>query len=196
MAITPEALHRVGIQLSPDEFEALVLEAVEQVGATGPATAPLREFTNAEASALAEGGFSLDSVDPGPDDPLARTTAEYAALLATSLSAPEVSRALGVDSSRVRQRLAERTLYGIKLRGGWRLPAFQFEGQGLLPGIDQVLPHLDPELHPVAVYRWFATPNPDLVIDEGDNGERIVSPRDWLHTGRDPSVVAEIAAEL
>ena len=196
MAITPEALHRVGIQLAPDEFEALVLEAVEQVGGTGPVADPLRELTDAEGSALAGGGFSLDSMDPGLDDPLARTTAEYAALLATSLSAPEVSRALGVDSSRVRQRLAERTLYGIKLRGGWRLPAFQFEGQDLLPGIDQVLPHLGPELHPVAVYRWFTTPDPDLVIGEGDNGVRIVSPHDWLRTGRDPSVVAELAAEL
>ncbi len=107
---------------------------------------------------------------------------------------PEVARLLGVDDSRVRQRLTKRSLYGIKLPDGWRLPAFQFDPARpgrLVPGIGRVLPRLDPALHPVAVYRWFTLPNVDLVLDDTP-----VSPLDWLRSGGDPTEVAALAADL
>jgi hypothetical protein len=98
---------------------------------------------------------------------------------------------LGVDDSRVRQRLAERTLYGIKLRSGWRLPLFQFDDGQAVPGIDVVFPCLDPGLHPVAVYQWFTTPAPDLLLDD-----QPVSPRDWLRAGASTTEVAAFADAL
>ena len=186
-------LDRAGIGLQPEEFERLVLEVVQQLPATA-ATDPRRELTPDDAAALSRGGFDLEPLAPGTDDPLTRTAAEYSALVVTGLSVAQVARALGVDDSRVRQRLAKRTLYGIKLRDGWRLPAFQFDERRdgrLIPGLEQVIPALDPALHPVAVYRWFTLPHPDLLVDDA-----AVSPRDWLRSGGSPAEVAALAAAL
>jgi hypothetical protein len=191
MAITHDALNRVGISLPPERFEDLVIEAVEQMRDVVAAD-PARDLTRAETEVLARGGFELDARDLGDHDPLARTVAEYAALLATSLTVEQAAKLLGVDPSRVRQRLAARTLYGIKTHRGWRLPTFQFEDSvGTLPGLEEVLPALDPDLHPISVYRWLVTPSPDLEID----GEA-VSPTVWLRAGGTPRQAAEIAASL
>ena len=152
---------------------------------------PHHDLTAADAAALARGGFDLEASDHGRDDPLARTAAAYTALLATALTVAGAAALLGVDASRVRQRLAARTLYGIKTRGGWRLPRFQFQAGRQLPGIETVLPYLDPGLHPVAVAGWFERPNVDLLVDDEP-----VSPRDWLRSGGAPAVVAELAAAL
>jgi hypothetical protein len=57
-----------------------------------------------------------------------------------------------------------------------------------------VLPHLDRGIHPVAVYTWFTSPDPDLTIDA--NEEITLSPRDWLRSGRDPQMVADLAGAL
>ncbi len=62
----------------------------------------------------------------------------------------EAARLLGVDPSRVRQRLGERTLYGVKTARGWRLPAFQFDldqPDRLVPGIGALI---EQEPHPWA----------------------------------------------
>lgn len=191
MAITSQALHRVGVEVSPDRFEEMVLEAVEGLKEVYQAD-PRRELTPPEVQALQRGGFELEQRELGDTDPLARTAAEYAALLSTSLTVLEAAEALGVDTSRVRQRLAARTLYGIKVRSGWRLPFFQFEPSGgTFPGIEEVLPRLDPALHPVAVHRWLVTPTPDLEV-EGES----VSPLTWLRVGGNPRDAGVLAAGL
>ena len=192
MALSAAALRQVGIQASPDEMEALVLEALARMMPAPEGLDPRRELTAADAAALERGGFSLDPVQyGGKDDPVARGVALYTALLASSLSVAEAAALLHVDPSRVRQRLAARTLYGVKESGGWRIPRFQFDGPRALPGIDAVLPRLDPGLHPVAVYNWFTEADPDLVV-----GDTPLSPRDWLRAGRPAGEVAAIAADL
>lgn len=155
---------------------------------------PQRDLTTAEVEALRHGGFDLEDEVLGEADPLARTAAEYAALIQTSLTIAEAAARLRVETSRIRQRLTARppTLYGIRLESGWRIPEFQFEGDGLLPGWSEVVAALDPELHPISVYRWLTTPTSDL---EGRDGRRL-SPRDWLRLGYKPSAVAELAADL
>jgi len=107
----------------------------------------------------------------------------------------EAAARLGVDASRVRHRLAERTLYGIRGRSGWRLPAFQFADKGIVPGIDRVLPRLPPALDPLGTVNWFLLPHPDL-YDPADADEAPVSPLDWLRAGRDPRPVGELAEAL
>lgn len=155
---------------------------------------PRRELTPEEASALERGGFDLGPVDVAAgDDPLAAMIAAYTRLLAESLTVEEAAERLGVNASRIRQRLAARTLYGIKWLGAWRLPSFQFEGTGTVPGIERVLPRLDPSLHPVAFAQWFTEPDTDLALGKG---AAPLSPRDWLRSGGSPEVVAEIAADL
>ena len=190
MAINPDLLRRAGITLSPARFEALVEEVIAELPAVA-LTAGATDLTPEERAALERGG--LDLSPPGPDegDPVARAAAAFAALVASSLSVQEAAHRLGVDGSRIRQRLATRTLYGITRSDGWRIPIFQFDGDQLLPGLAAVLARLDASLHPLAVFRWFTTPDPDLVVDQ-----RPVSPRDWLRLGNDPAPVAALAEGL
>jgi hypothetical protein len=97
-----------------------------------------------------------------------------------------------VDGSLIRRRLLARQLYGIRRPAGWLIPAFQLVGEGVIPGLDRVVPRLPPGMHPLAVVRWFTTPQPDLTrMDDPD--EAALSPADWLRTGGDPAAVAELA---
>lgn len=192
-----EALQKVGVRITEQEMDALLLKAVSEMVPAPLVSNPRQELTEADAVALERGGFSLQPiVHSGPDDPIVQTAAIYATLLATSLSVTDVARMLGVESSRVRQQLVARMLYGIKDVSVWRLPRFQFNDDltGLLPGVRRVLPHLSQALHPVAVYTWFTSPNPDLVTDKDE--EIALSPRDWLRSGRSPKSVADLAASL
>ena len=153
-------------------------------------------LTRAETRSLERGGFSLASADLGTEDPLARTAAEYAALLKASLATSDLATRLGVDPSRIRQRLTARppTLYGIRLESGWVIPNFQLDAGRLISGLAEIVPQLAPALHPVTVLRWFTTPNSDLVSDE--HGGRALSPRDWLRLGLPAGPIAALAGDL
>lgn len=59
-----------------------------------------------------------------------------------------------------------------------------------MPGLDAVVAALAPTLHPVAVSRWFTTPNADLL------GDAAVSPIDWLVAGAAPEPVAALAEAI
>lgn len=191
MPIPLDTLTRAGIHLSPAAFDALVGRVVEELAERGCAPREEDRLPESEAAALRRAGLVRVPLPPDAPDPVADLAAAYATLLASSLSVAEAARRLGVDPSRVRQRLAERSLFGVKQRGVWRLPAFQFDVAGTVPGLEMVVPRLDPGLHPVAVGQWFSLPCADLEIDE-----RVVSPRDWLRAGGSADVVAEIAAEI
>ncbi|MHB8417970.1 MAG: hypothetical protein ACYDCL_07830 [Myxococcales bacterium] len=148
-------------------------------------------LSSAEAALLRRGGFT--KAPPRAFPARAAGAVQFAALLKASLTPEEAASRLSVNSSRIRQRLGARQLYGVKQGRSWRLPAFQFAAEGLVPGIDHVLPALPRTLHPVAVVRWFESPNADL--PEGE-AEAPLSPRDWLLEGRDPAPVAALAAQL
>lgn len=190
-------LHAHGIRITPEQMDELVREAVERLPRGLYRDDPRAELTAAEAAVLEAGGFVLDSEPLGSDDPLARTAAELAALLKTSLPTGKAAERLGVDPSRIRQRLTAQppTLYGIRRGTGWVVPEFQFDGDRLLPGIGEVVAQLDPDLHPASVHRWFTLPNPDLVPNT-DEDSPTFSPRDWLRLGFPPGTVANLAAEL
>ena len=115
------------------------------------------------------------------------------ALLETSLTTAEVAGALKVDPSRVRQRLRERSLYGLDYEGEKRLPRFQFHGRRVLPGLREVLAALPVQLNPLDVAQWFLAPNEDLEI-ESENSP--LSPRAWLLRGAPVSRVSHLARQL
>ena len=188
-------LHSYGIRVSPGMLDEMVKEAVIRLHQTLYPDDPRTDLTTGEAEALRRGGFSLEPEDLGREDPLARTAAEFVALLKASLSTAAVARKLGVDPSRIRQRLTSQppSLYGIRLSSGWVIPDFQFDGDRLIPGVGDVVAGLDPELHPVAVQRWFTTPNPDLMVEDES---RSLSPRDWLRFGLPAQAVIDLAADL
>jgi hypothetical protein len=150
-------------------------------------------LTAPEEAALARGGVGAVSAD---ETRLveAQSAAAYQQLRAESLGVEEAARRLGVNTSRIRQRLAARSLYGVKDGNAWLLPAFQFVGNGLVPGIQDVLRRLPEGLSPLAVARWLTLPNPDLPTR--DDEERPLSPRQWLLEGNPPGPAAELAAAL
>ncbi|MEA3276662.1 MAG: hypothetical protein U9Q81_15480 [Pseudomonadota bacterium] len=191
-----------GITASPRQLAEYLVESVEAMeeGALIPAA---QELSESELEVLRSGGFDVDAGPSPRDDPIARASAAYSALMETALTIKAVATALGRNESRVRQRLLQRSLYGIRRRRNWLLPLFQFQVedrkgtrtvQGVVPAIEQVFPALSPELHPVSVWRWFTSPSTELVDDTApDKG---ISPRDWLLAGRDPKPVADLARDL
>ena len=123
-------------------------------------------------------------------DPLMHSVADYMALLETSLTTADAARYLKVDVSRIRQRLRERSLYGIEYDGERRLPRFQFERKQVLPGLREVISALPEGLNPLDVAEWFLSPNPDLELEKQ---EPSLSPREWLLKGESVDAVLKLA---
>ncbi|MBI4492703.1 MAG: DNA-binding protein [Chloroflexi bacterium] len=193
MPLDAAILDRAGIKASPEELEHLLETVLLEMLPADRSPAPGRELTHEELAVLEEAGVSLAPPVLDADSPLVRAAAEYAALLGSALSVREAAAHLGIDPSRVRQRLLARTLYGIKHAHEWRLPRLQFTAQGLVPGFERVAPHLMDE-DPIGAVRWFSLPHPDLSLGEDD--QRPISPREWLVTGHDPEVVVQLARDL
>lgn len=196
MSVDVTPLRRAGLAIDGDEFVRRVMAAAIRMLPSRPIQDTRADLSDEEAAFLRDAGVNLSVFTPseqGADSPLVRSAEEYAALVATSLSIGELASRLGVHSSRLRHRLAEHTLFGIKDRATWRLPLFQLDdtGQRLVPGLDQVAPSWT-GVHPIAVRRWFLEPSSDLRDPGGDPS----SPRDWLLSGGNPSGVVELAAEL
>jgi hypothetical protein len=139
------------------------------------------------------GAFKDETPIQADNDPLIRSQAQYMALLEESLSAAEAAKLLHVDVSRVRQRLRERSLFGIEHEGSWRLPRFQFERRLVIPGLAQILKALPPDLFPLDVVDWFVLPDSDLQLD---SDTAPLTPREWLLSGRPVEAVVTLARDL
>ena len=153
------------------------------------------DLTAAEIEALRGVGTFKDddAAMPVDRDPLIRIQAQYMALLEESLSAAQAAKLLNVDVSRVRQRLRERSLFGIEHEGTWRLPRFQFERRRGIPGLASVLKALPEDLFPLNVVDWFVLPDADLQLE---NDSAPLSPREWLLSGRPVEPIVANAREL
>lgn len=197
MELTGEELRSRGIRRDlgevEDEARRLTLYTLGSLPTGRWVGEPLREFSAAEAQALERGGMNLSVVEAGEPDVLARTAARHAAMLATALTTSEAADLLAVGESRVRQRLAEGSLYSVRVGREHRLPAFQFESGKEVPGIARVLECVERSVHPVALLNWFTMPDPDLRF-EGEKGS--VSPRQWLLSGGLPEPLIALAGEL
>ena len=196
MPLNVAPFENAGLNVRLDEFEALVMEAVERTLPRRPLADARADLTLDEATFLKDAGVSIEEFAPrelGALSPLVQTAADYAALLATSLTVPEMARRLGVDQSRIRQRIARHSLLAIRDGAAWRLPLYQLDdsGLGLVPGLAAVAPRCV-GVHPVATARWFMSPHTDLLDDQGNP----ISPRTWLLSGGNPSEVASLADEL
>jgi hypothetical protein len=139
------------------------------------------------------GAFKDEMTIGAENDPLIQSEAQYMALLEESLSAADAAKLLRVDVSRIRQRLRERSLFGIEYEGSWRLPRFQFERRLVIPGLAQVLKELPSDLFPLDVVDWFLLPEPDLRLEDGTAPQ---SPREWLMSGRPVNAVVALARDF
>jgi hypothetical protein len=151
-----------------------------------------RRFSASEEAALEEAGVDLSGPPEATYSPDSRTLSRLLALHSHSLTVADAAARLDRTTSRVRQRLMERTLYAFRAPGGeWRIPDWQFTDAGPIPGLETVAPELPIGLHPLSVQGFMFAPNPDLVI-----GEDPVTPIEWLATGGDAEVVAHLVAGL
>jgi hypothetical protein len=190
-------LNECGVKMSEGDFLALLRETLEGIAGKDLWAEPEQELPPEELAVLRDGGFSTKRETLGSDDPVFRGALDFSALIASALSSKEAARLLGVNPSRIRQRLTQHrpSLYGVKWRSEWLLPRFQFAGKVEVPGLDEVVPRLDANLNPVAVARWFLSPNPDLIVEKKDDGDAL-SPREWLLAGHSPMEVARLAEDL
>jgi hypothetical protein len=155
---------------------------------------PAADLSVAETVALRSvGAFKDRGAIPPDNDPLIRSQAEFMALLEESLSAAEAAKLLDVDVSRVRQRLRERSLFGIEHEGSWRLPRFQFERRLVIPGLARILNALPSDLFPLDVVDWFVLADPDLQLERDPSP---LNPREWLLSGRPVETVVTLASDL
>lgn len=155
-----------------------------------------QELTSGEQETLWRAGADLEDEDLGAEDPMLLGKMDYLNLLESSLTTAQASKLLGVNESRIRQRLTSKppSLYGIKRDAEWLIPSFQFEGKKLIPHIKLIISMLDANLHPVSVWRWFTTPDSDLVNESSPEGG--FSPRDWLLRGFPIKAVEELAEDI
>lgn len=196
MADVAAVLASKGLDVSPAQFNDAVFEALKELPPLSEMNRPDRELTATDADMLRRGGFDLEVYPSDEKDPFVQGRAVYLALIGSALSVAEAARKLGVDTSRIRQRCTQRTLYGLKLHGSWRVPTFQFEDDKLIPGVAEVISALAPDLDAVSLYTWFTTPNDDLIIDRESSSPACASPREWLLMGRSVGNVVELAEDL
>jgi len=94
---------------------------------------------------------------------------------------------LGVNPSRIRQRVRERSLIPLTDGAETRFPAAWFEGEHEVPGLRVGLPALPSDLRPLEALSWWLTPTHDLA----DASDTPRSPRAYLLAeGNGPAVAA------
>ena len=196
MPLSIEPFAKAGLSITLEQFERVVMEAVQRTLPPRPIPDGRGTLTPGEVAFLDEARVEVRDFAPpdlGAHSPLVLTAAEYAAVLATALTVPDLARRLGVGQGWVRRRIARHHLLAVHDGLTWRLPLFQLDdlGRQLVPGLTVVAPRLV-TVHPIAVARWFTLPHPDLVDEQG----RPISPRAWLLGGSSPEVVARLADEL
>jgi hypothetical protein len=184
-----EVLARHNVGISGAEFLAELDADLARV--TDPAAAPL---STAESAFLRmHAGPAADEVlnaDPAVLVQEARRAevARMAGLLADSVGITEAALLLGVDRSRISQRLSAGSLWSFRLGRSRRLPRWQFTADGRsLPGLDVIVAAIPAELSPESVAGFMNTAQPEL------DGRTPVA---HLSGGGDPGPVAELVAGL
>jgi hypothetical protein len=184
-------LRQHGLRIDEASFARLVEEALADIGPAG-VDDPAGALSEGDAEALRAVGADLSPRRRREGDPRSSGAAAAVAVLADALTVSQVAERLGIDPSRVRHRLADGGLVGIKRGRGWLVPAWQFGPDGApLPGLTAVAPSLA-QLHPVVAASFAATPQPELT----GPGGRPQSPREWLAGAGDPRPVAALARDL
>jgi hypothetical protein len=105
-------------------------------------------------------------------------------LLADAFGVREVAALLDVGRQTPHDRRVAGTLLGVKDRGQWRFPPWQFDAdgpEGVVRGVPEVLQALRGPISDLGRLRWFVTPKEDL-------GDR--APIDALRSGDVDDVVA------
>jgi len=168
----------------------LAAEILERAGVRGDNPGSLSDD---ERTAFAR--FGIDTTKPMSTEALLRTEpavrgmSQHALMVANAVPIAGAAQRLGVDPSRLRQRIKEGTLLAVRRPQGrgWLIPAFQLTDDGEIPHLARVLAVAQRHLSPLSVACAFEIPDEEL--DD-------MSPRDWLISGGDPAPVERIVAGL
>lgn len=116
-----------------------------------------------DARVLEEAGFVADPAAAA----MARLDRDIrmANLVRSSLSVDEAAERLGVTPARVRQRIADGTLWAFDSGRNRLLPPAQFTDTGAVPHLDKVMPLVAKDLHPLTVQALLTQPQPSLLVD-------------------------------
>jgi excisionase family DNA binding protein len=166
------------LRLDVDSLLVLLRRAVEQ---------DVESFTTADAEALRAANVDLSG--PGVAQATVSIASRSAAqtLLDEALTVEQAADLLEVSRGRVRQRLASGELRGLRHPDGHTvIPRWQFRDHKVVPGLVQALASAG-DLHPLVLSKFMATPSRDLALDDTPT-----TPIDWLVTGGEPAVVAEL----
>jgi hypothetical protein len=175
-------------------FASTMAQAIRSHQTELMAFAAPEPLTEAEHDALLSIGVDPGE-KPGGRNLILETLTSYSALVATAVPLGDVAKRLGVNASRLRQRIGERTMLGVRGETGqsWRLPAFQFDEKGNeLPGLRLILKAAPDDLEPLQIAAFFDTAQPDLEDRDG----AAQSPSEWLKAGGDPKKVAALISDL
>lgn len=181
-------LAEAGLRIDPGRFLRLVADAARKV--SPPQPNPADYFSPVQRQVLTDVGLDLSADDEQESDPRASTVAARAVFADSAFSVTDTARLLGIDTSRVRHRLKEGKLTGWKDKG-WQVPAWQFSGSAVLPGLDVVLRALPDDQPALMIAAFMNTPQSDLELDG-----KPVTPRQWLLAHGDPRMVADLASTL
>ena len=154
---------------------------------------PERAFTAGEVRALSRVGLQRSERLRGDAERARREAlAVFFTAFHTALSTAEAAALLGVNASRVRQRVKERTLLALNDASELRFPSIQFFKGKELPGLRSVLPALPEQVKAIEALSWLATPTAELA----DDGAEPRSPRDYLLATGETAPVIELARAL
>jgi hypothetical protein len=170
------------------DFESAAAEALDTATIDRRDLLPLLQALRAAkhpAAALSAHDTGLLDAAGAPESPLALATAvadrtaRMRSLIENTLTVEQAAERLGgVGTSRVRQRVGDRSLWAIKRANRLLLPDVQFTDDGQVPGLDAILQALPGDMQPLSIHGLLTTPQPSLTID----GEPVALV-DWLLIG-------------
>lgn len=181
-------LHDVGQRLGLDVDQVVGL--LERT--TGDEAGGADSFTDSEARALAEAHVDVSGPPGGGVQAALSARAAAQRLVVEALSVEDAAALLKVSAGRVRQRLASGELVAVRGPGGSSVvPRWQIGDGRVVPALDVVLADVAPDVHPLTLARYMASPNPDLLLEDEP-----VSPAEWLLSGGQPEPVTELLRSL
>lgn len=180
------ALNRRGNPLGVEAFMDILREMSEP--AAVPLSATERDFL-LETTDLTEGDLTPQAHESAciqiADD---RGLAEKE-VLGSALTTSEVSELLGREEASIHRSTVAGDLYALPSRSGHAIlfPAWQFEGQQVVPELRTIIQIFPQHVHPQAIQQFMTEPKDEL------DGR---SPVEWLAAGGAVEEVSSLVAEL
>lgn len=178
-------LHRLEVLMNVPLVDALTVLCELLPDVSAPAA--FEFLTEDQETALRAAGSFVEDMPPADRRATTVTMARTRDLVKTALTVDQTAVLLGVTPDRIRRRLTQRTLLGIRVGPTYRLPTFQFTADRELPGWNRVAPVFPDTVHMTSIAYFMTTQHPDLT----ETGEPL-SPTDWLRRGRDPDLVEHL----